>query len=531
SIPAIISIIRVIPAEVPIIPTDPLVVPEVGAVSVTSPAGVLDLVDYSSSSDSDLSEDSLPLAPELPLVSPFLYSDDLEADSESEPAEQRPERHESLAVHDAIVLRWRDRVTSRPSSPSRSSSHDTRAPSSEPCKLLTVRKRVGPFPARRLAWRRVSYRSSNRHSSPGFTSDSSSSGSSSDSSLDTFSGPSTTVASSRLVYPPVMTPRYSEAFKRWRSASLSTPYPPTTSESSSYSSSERSLDSSLLSAEPSRKRCKSLTTLVLSSTPVSRSIASTHAGLLPPRKRFSDSYSPKDSKEEHMKIGTADAEAVVDLGISDEVGAHTKDGIGIGVEITASDIIEDKEEFKTAQRKLEAGQLMASRERAGLTDRIRRLGRENLRFRALLCIKRDWVDKLCITWHFYRRSFIRFVGTVMMLRRDLGDLSHLLRGVWDSAISLQSNSSLPSEWLRHWLTTRQPVLLTLSRLKVKAKMAMMAIMEMVEMEMVEMGMETIKMEETMKMEIQMRTVDVLCQLLVCVPIKTYEVSTTQLQRD
>ncbi|GJX92209.1 hypothetical protein Tco_0345535 [Tanacetum coccineum] len=58
---------------------------EVGAVSVTSPAGVLDLVDYSSSA-SDPLEDSLPQAPELPLVSPFLCSDDLEADSESEPA-------------------------------------------------------------------------------------------------------------------------------------------------------------------------------------------------------------------------------------------------------------------------------------------------------------------------------------------------------------------------------------------------------------------------------------------------------------
>ncbi|GJU57528.1 hypothetical protein Tco_1235294, partial [Tanacetum coccineum] len=57
----------------------------VGAVSVTSPAGVLDLVDYSSSA-SDPLEDSLPQAPELPLVSPFLCSDDLEADSESEPA-------------------------------------------------------------------------------------------------------------------------------------------------------------------------------------------------------------------------------------------------------------------------------------------------------------------------------------------------------------------------------------------------------------------------------------------------------------
>ncbi|GJW71133.1 hypothetical protein Tco_0128050 [Tanacetum coccineum] len=250
-----------------------VVASEVGAVYVTSPAGVLDLVDYSSS-DFDPSEESLPPAPELPLVSPFLCSDDSEADNESEPAERKPERHESLAVHDAMVLRWRDRLASRPSSPSRSSSHDAFTPSFEfpiapvvaplgirqrpsilirpgeailfgrsyrthasgPRKLLTARKRVGPFPARRLAWRRVSHRSSDRHSSPDFTSDSSSSGSSSDSSLDTssgspsdslsntssvhssgcdasgqtHSGPSTRVASSRLVYPPVMTPRYSK---------------------------------------------------------------------------------------------------------------------------------------------------------------------------------------------------------------------------------------------------------------------------------------------------------------------------------
>ncbi|GKF52283.1 hypothetical protein Tco_0148750, partial [Tanacetum coccineum] len=117
-----------IPAEVPIIPADPLVAPEVGAVSVTSPTGVIDLVDYSSS-DSDPSKDSLPTVPELPLVSPFLCSDDSEADSKSEPAEQRPERHESLAVHDVMVSRWR--VASRPSSPPGSSSHDTFAPSSE----------------------------------------------------------------------------------------------------------------------------------------------------------------------------------------------------------------------------------------------------------------------------------------------------------------------------------------------------------------------------------------------------------------
>ncbi|GJU81572.1 hypothetical protein Tco_1283937 [Tanacetum coccineum] len=91
-----ILVIPVVPAEVPIAPADLLVTPKVGAVSVISPTRVIDLVDYSFSSDSDLLEDSLPLAPELPLVSPFLCSDDSKANSESKPAEQRPERHESL---------------------------------------------------------------------------------------------------------------------------------------------------------------------------------------------------------------------------------------------------------------------------------------------------------------------------------------------------------------------------------------------------------------------------------------------------
>ncbi|GKE85307.1 hypothetical protein Tco_1559049, partial [Tanacetum coccineum] len=83
---AIPVIIPVIP-EVPIVPADPLVAPDVGTVSVISPTRVLDLVDYSSSSDSDPSEDSLPPAPDLPLISPFLCSEDSKTDCESEPAE------------------------------------------------------------------------------------------------------------------------------------------------------------------------------------------------------------------------------------------------------------------------------------------------------------------------------------------------------------------------------------------------------------------------------------------------------------
>ncbi|GJZ20153.1 reverse transcriptase domain-containing protein [Tanacetum coccineum] len=316
--------------------------------------------------------------PAIILVIPVIP---VEADSESEPAEQRPKRYESLVVHDAMVSRWRDRVASMPSSLLGSSSYDTLAslskfPIAPVVSSPGIRRRpvilirpVGPFPARRLAWRHVSHRLSDRHSSPDFTSDSSSFGSSSDSSLDTSSGsPSDSLLDTSSVH------SSSEVFRRWRFVPLSTPDLPTTSDSSLDSSSERSLDSSLLFAGPSYKRCISPTTSVPSSTPISRSIAPTLVDLLPPRKRFRGSYSLEDSKEEHIETSTADVEAIADLSIGDKVRAHTEDGIGMGVEIAASDIREDEEEFETAQRQLEASQLMA-----GLTDRIRRLGRENLR--------------------------------------------------------------------------------------------------------------------------------------------------------
>ncbi|GJW87699.1 hypothetical protein Tco_0163039 [Tanacetum coccineum] len=118
-----------------------------------------------------------------------------------------------------------------------------------------------------------------------------------------------------------------------------------TSESSLDSSSERSLDSSSPSVGPSRKRCRSPTTLIPSSTPVLRLIAPTLADLAP-RNRFRDSYSSEASGEEHMEIGTANAETVADLVISDGVGAPTEDGICMGVEVATSDIREDEEEFE-----------------------------------------------------------------------------------------------------------------------------------------------------------------------------------------
>ncbi|GJX98387.1 reverse transcriptase domain-containing protein [Tanacetum coccineum] len=239
------TIIPVIP-EVPIEPTDPIVAPEVGAVSVILPTRVLDLVDYSSFSDSDPSEDFLYIAPsyEFPLAP-------------------------------VVALL---RIRRRP--------------------LLSARKRVRRFPARRLAWRRVSHRSLDHHSSSDI--------------------PSYSLSDSSSVH-------------------------------SSDSSSERSLDSSSPFVGPSRKRCRSPTTLVPSSNPVSRSKAPALAHLSP-RKRFRDSYTSEVSGEDHMEIGTVDAETIADLGISDGVRGHTKDGIDLGVEVATSDIREDEEEFEAKAR-------------------------------------------------------------------------------------------------------------------------------------------------------------------------------------
>nr|GEV13724.1 hypothetical protein [Tanacetum cinerariifolium] len=246
TIPTSILVIHMVPAKVPIASVDPLVASEVE--QFISPTGVL------------------------------------EADSESKPAEQRPKRHESLAPSSEFPL--------APVVASLEIRH-------QPAIL-----RVGPFFARRLAWRRVSHCSSDRHSSPDFTLDSSSPSSSSNSSSDISSGLSSDSLSD--------------------SSSVHSSGSDTSSQSHSGRStrvaSPRSLDLSLPSAGPSRKRCKSPTTLVLLSTPVSGSIAPALADL-PPRKRFRDSYSFEDSREEHMEIG-------------------------MGVEVAASDIKEDKEKFE-----------------------------------------------------------------------------------------------------------------------------------------------------------------------------------------
>ncbi|GJW22235.1 hypothetical protein Tco_0032857 [Tanacetum coccineum] len=193
------------------------------------------------------------------------------------------------------------------------------------------------------------------------------------------------------------------------SAPLSTPYPPTTLESSLGSSSER------------------------------------------------DSYLPEDSGEEHMEVDTADVEAVADVCISDGVVAHLEDSIDMGFEIAASDVREDDEEFeakasaadtreivvdplaisdssessrgevcidritkiKTTQRQLETSQLVASGKRASLVERIGSLRLEYLKVRAMLSIEIDRIDSRFSCICHFTESFFRTPEAIKELLTDV----------------------------------------------------------------------------------------------------------------
>ncbi|GKA46771.1 hypothetical protein Tco_0739654 [Tanacetum coccineum] len=407
----------------------------------------------------------------LPAISSFLCTDSSEApDSSDGPPSQDP--------YVAIVAHSRSRVTAHPLSSSEFPIAPVTAPLgirrrsailirpgeaipfgrpyrthlNGPRKLLTARKRVRPLPARRLASRHASPRSSDHHSSSSSSSSDSSPVHSSglDASDQAHSGSSTRDVPPRLCYPPRRAPRRSEAFRRWCAAPLSTLYPPTTSESSSGDSSERPLHSSSHSAGPSRKRCRSPVDSVPSSTPVMGSLAPTRADLLPPRKRFRDSYSSEASIEEDTEIDPIETEVDMELGIGDgdDVRDHVKidprdvrddtkeyeadtsagDTVEVGIDPMSAPIVEEEivepagedssdssgtrdgivrsfedipidlddaaRDFyhhmsevridrivgvETVQRRLEADQLIARGERAGMIEMIESLRLENLK--------------------------------------------------------------------------------------------------------------------------------------------------------
>ncbi|GJR92697.1 hypothetical protein Tco_0264871 [Tanacetum coccineum] len=242
--------------------------PVVETTLVASPTGLCGLVPYSdSNSDSPDEMSSSENISSLPAISPFLctYS------SEDPDSSDRPPSQDSYVM---TVARWRRKVASRPSS----SSEFPIAPFTS---LPGIR--------RRLAWRRASPRSLAHHPS--------SSSSSSDSS-----------------------PVHSSGLDALDQAH---------SESSTRDSHHQEIhlrDHCIhlhISAGPSRKRCRSPANSVPSSTPVMGSLAPTRADLLPPHKRFRDSYSSEASIEEDTEIDPIETEVDMELGIGDRDDVKT----------------------------------------------------------------------------------------------------------------------------------------------------------------------------------------------------------------
>ncbi|GJY74210.1 putative reverse transcriptase domain-containing protein [Tanacetum coccineum] len=222
----------------------------------------------------------------------------------------------------------------------------------------------------------------------------------------------------------------SEAYHRWRSAPLSTMYPPTTSESSTRDSSFK------LSVGPSRKRCRSPAATMTSFIHASRALVPSRADLFPPRKRFRDSISLEDNVKKDIDadvladikadativkvIVDRDVVAEVDAGIylkvdvgvdvEDEVESSDRGTMEVGVDVVAGidipdgmlmpDVVERLEQveevvqdiyahvmeiplqriedIETGQRELEARSLIVGGERASLLEQVASLERSNI---------------------------------------------------------------------------------------------------------------------------------------------------------
>ncbi|GJS16645.1 hypothetical protein Tco_0411117 [Tanacetum coccineum] len=318
--------------------------PEVGAAAVASLVGVLELDTYSSS-EADPSESSLPPVSVAPMRSRVASR------SSSSTTSTPGIRTAPIPSVPSVIFAPSTDIISLVDAPPGIRRRRAILIQSEqdipigrlycthpggPCRALTVRKSVRPLP-------------SHHHSSSGHsTLDHSSSGHSTSGHCSSrHTPPVTTIVDSstpsRFVYPPLdRTLRYSEAYRRWRSAPLSIMYPPMTSESSAEDSSSES------SARPSRKRCRSPTTTVTLSIPAPGALVPSHVDLLPPRNRFRDFISPEDIVEDNIDADVlADIEADGTTVVA-AAGMDIKAGVdaGIDMEVDVGVDIEDEVEGK-----------------------------------------------------------------------------------------------------------------------------------------------------------------------------------------
>ncbi|GJS55513.1 putative reverse transcriptase domain-containing protein [Tanacetum coccineum] len=317
------------------------------------------------------------------IYTPFLCTDSSKApDSSDGPPSQDP--------YVMVIARWRSKVASR-----LSSSYEF------PIAPITAMPEIH----RRLAWRHALPCSSNHRPS------------SSSSSSDSFP-----VYSSGLA-----TPDQAHFGSLTRDVPPRLCYPPRRDTMT-----EEPLHSFSHSAGPSRKRYRSLINFIPSSTPVMGSLASTRADLLPPCKRFRDSYSSEASIEEDTKDDTEEYKTDTSAGDTVEVGIDPMSAPIVEEEIVepvgedSSNLSGTRDgivrivEIETVQRRLEADQLITRGERAGMIERIKSLRLENLKVRAMLDIKRDRMNCLRLHMSLSQEAFCQ-------VRRDRDDTRGRLR--------------------------------------------------------------------------------------------------------
>ncbi|GJY52234.1 hypothetical protein Tco_0443081 [Tanacetum coccineum] len=472
----------VIPSTYGVAPETSTIAPVISSASlvvettlVASPTRLCGLVPYSGSDFDSPDEMSSPehIFP-LPAISPFLCTDSSKApDSSDGPPSQDP--------YVATVACWRSRVTARPLSSSEFPIAPVIAPLrirqrlgilirpgeatpfgrpyrthlNGPRKLLNARKRVGPLPVRRLAWRRVLPYSSDHRSSSSCSSLDSSPVHSSGLNVpyQAHSGSSARDVTPRLCYPTRRAPRRSEEFCRWCAAPLSTLYPPTKSESSSGDSSERPLHSSSpfcwtfsqeIDSYLSEASIEEDTAVDPIKTEVDMELGigdgddvRDHVEIDPRDVRDdTEEYEADSSAGDTVEVGIDPMSApIVEEDIIEPAGedsshsSGTRDGVVRSFKDMPIDLDDVVHGFyhhmfevridrivwiETVQRQLEADQLIARGERAGMIERIDSLRLENLKVRAMLDIERDHVNSLRLYMSLSQEEF-------RQVRRDRND--------------------------------------------------------------------------------------------------------------
>ncbi|GJW75858.1 hypothetical protein Tco_0135228 [Tanacetum coccineum] len=309
----------------------------------------------------------LPTTPELLAVSPFLCSND----SKSEPADELPKGHVSLGSFSDIVSRWRAKVKSHPSSPSRSSLLDTAIPSVE---ISIVH--IPPAPSAEIL------------TTP-----------------PTCDIPTLVISASPAVRSyiqttarkrtlrPVLTPARSEARRRARRATLSleTSLFDTLSKDHSHHSFENACSlSGPLTHEghqgsdyatptsssftgPSRKSRQSSATSIPSTVHTVGALSPARADLLPPHKRYRDIRA-------YIEAETAVAAATVD-GLEDtiEIEVDVATGIDVPDGFLMPDAIKRLDQLEEGQTDLQARSLIADGERSILLGCVEALEEDELK--------------------------------------------------------------------------------------------------------------------------------------------------------